>query len=178
MGKAFSGGEALERKLKEIADRVGQNTTLRVGFLEGSQYPDGTSVPMVAAIQNYGAPAAGIPARPFFTTMVREKSPGWGDAIARIAKKQNFDMQKTMQLMGEGITDQLQESIVKFSGTSLADETAARKGFSKQLIDTATMVNSVAYEVGSERFEAETKYQGVTGKSGKFRLVRQKKGKA
>lgn len=176
MGKAFSGGEALEKKLKEIAERVKQSPTLRVGFLEGSTYPDGTSVPMVAAMQEFGTST--IPSRPFFRTMIAEKSPGWGDAIARIAKKQDFDMQKTMQLMGEGITSQLQESIVRFDGEPLAEETVARKGFDKQLVETATMLNSVAYEVNGDRFESETKYQGVTGKNGKLRMVRKKKGGA
>ena len=38
---SFSGGEALEKKLAELAERLGESKTLRVGFLEGATYPDG-----------------------------------------------------------------------------------------------------------------------------------------
>lgn len=44
----FSGGAALEAKLSELAEKLGDGKTLRVGFLEGATYPDGQSVPMVA----------------------------------------------------------------------------------------------------------------------------------
>ena len=51
---AFSGGAALEAKLREIAEKVGAPKTVRVGFLEGATYPDGTPVALVAATNEYG----------------------------------------------------------------------------------------------------------------------------
>lgn len=50
----FSGGAALEAKLREIAEKVGAPKTVRVGFLENATYPDGTSVALVAATNEYG----------------------------------------------------------------------------------------------------------------------------
>lgn len=105
------GGEALTRKLEEIARRVARPATLRVGFLEGATYPDGTSVAMVAAINNFGAPAKGIPARPFFTNMIKECSPKWGEQLANLLELNDWDVNKSLSMMGEGIAGQLRESI-------------------------------------------------------------------
>jgi hypothetical protein len=143
----FTGGEALERKLRELAFRLGRSDELRVGFLEGATYPDGTSVPMVAAIQEYGAPERNIPSRPFFRNMINAKAPGWAGSISRILPTVDYDAAKTLALMGQGIAGQLQDSIRKFDGVPLAPETIARKGFNKQLIDTSVMINSVSYEI-------------------------------
>lgn len=57
----FSGGEALEAKLREIAEKVGKAKTVNVGFLEGATYPDGTPVAYIAAVNEYGGTAT-IPA--------------------------------------------------------------------------------------------------------------------
>lgn len=54
MGKAFSGGAALEAKLREIAAKVAKPNMVRVGFLEDATYPDGTPVALVAATNEYG----------------------------------------------------------------------------------------------------------------------------
>lgn len=51
---AFSGGAALEAKLREIAEKVGKARTVNVGFLEGATYPDGTPVALIAATNEYG----------------------------------------------------------------------------------------------------------------------------
>lgn len=51
----LSGGEALRKKLEELRKSIGAGEALRVGFLEGSSYPDGTPVAQIAAIQEFGA---------------------------------------------------------------------------------------------------------------------------
>ena len=52
---ALSGGDKLEKVLATtVAKLRNEHDTVRVGFLEGSTYPDGTSVPMVAAVQEFG----------------------------------------------------------------------------------------------------------------------------
>jgi len=51
---AFAGGAALEAKLREIAERAGAPKAVRVGFLEGATYPDGTPVALVAATNEFG----------------------------------------------------------------------------------------------------------------------------
>ena len=52
-----SGGDKLMAYLKQIDANLasaGSSPEVRVGFLEGATYPDGTSVPMVAAVQEFG----------------------------------------------------------------------------------------------------------------------------
>jgi hypothetical protein len=51
---AFSGGAALEAKLREIADKFGKANTVNVGFLEGATYPNGIPVALIAATNEYG----------------------------------------------------------------------------------------------------------------------------
>lgn len=58
----LSGGEKLQKYLEEMEKNLSSGSGLKVGFLEGSTYPDGTSVPMVAAVQEFGG-SINIPAR-------------------------------------------------------------------------------------------------------------------
>lgn len=108
----ISGGKALEKYLKKIADQVSNPGTLRVGFLENATYPDGTPVATVAAIENFGAPAAGIPARPFFTHMVKKNSPEWGAKLAKLLEMHDWDATKALEMMGGLIAGQLREVII------------------------------------------------------------------
>lgn len=50
----MSGGDRLMAHLDRILERVKSAQAVRVGFLEDSTYPDGTPVPMVAAVQEFG----------------------------------------------------------------------------------------------------------------------------
>jgi hypothetical protein len=146
----FSGGERLKTRLQEILKKAGKGGEVKVGFLEGATYPDGTPVPLVAAMQEFGT--SRIPSRPFFRQMIAQKSPGWGQSLANIVKANDYDVPKALALMGEGIGSQLQQAIVDFDGVPLSDVTVAKKGFDKQLIDTAVMINSVGYQVdGGEK---------------------------
>lgn len=58
----MSGGDRLMAHLDRILERVKSAQEVRVGFLEGATYPDGTPVPMVAAVQEFGG-SMNIPAR-------------------------------------------------------------------------------------------------------------------
>lgn len=145
----LKGGDKLDKYLAKVATRVKNAGALHVGFLEGSTYPDGTSVPLVAAVQNFGSAAAGVPPRPFFSDMIRTKGDSWVPALGEVLKASDYDAQKALAMMGEGIKGQLQEAITTFSGTPLSPETIAHKGHDKQLVETGHMLNSVDYEVTS-----------------------------
>ncbi|NPT59099.1 hypothetical protein [Paraburkholderia elongata] len=54
MGINFKGGDKLEQKLREIAEKVGKANTVKVGFLEDATYSDGTPVALIAATNEYG----------------------------------------------------------------------------------------------------------------------------
>jgi hypothetical protein len=144
---AIRGGEKFEAALRQIADLLGDGGGVRVGFLEGATYPGGTPVAMVAAIQDGGAPGAGIPPRPFFRNMIAEKSPEWPAAIGQLLIDHNYDVEKVLTLTGQAIAGQLRQSIVDTNDPPLAPSTIARKGHSKPLVASGHMLNSVDFEV-------------------------------
>lgn len=143
------GGEKLAAYLRSTSRKVRNAAELRVGFLEGATYPDKNSTPvaLVAAVQNFGSAASGIPPRPFFSDMVRDKSGEWPKLLGNALTSSDYDAEKALRLMGEEIKGELQGSIVSYAGTPLAEATVAAKGFDKQLIDSSHMLNSVDYEV-------------------------------
>jgi hypothetical protein len=143
----ISGGAGVDAKLKELARKLGAGGVVRVGFLEGGTYPDGTSIPTVAVTQNFGSPAKGIPPRPFFSNMVADKSPGWAGSFGRILDDNGMDVARSLALMGAGIAGQLRQSIRDTNTPALAPATIAAKGFDKPLIDTGVMFQSVDFEI-------------------------------
>lgn len=106
-----SGGVALKKKLAEFRKSFSDNQ-VKVGFLENATYPNGMNVATVAAINNFGAPGAGIPARPFFSDMIRDKSAGWAEKGRRLLRHTNYHGDEALALLGEGIAGQLRQSIV------------------------------------------------------------------
>jgi hypothetical protein len=119
----ISGGGGLEKALGAIADKIASAKSVQVGFLEGATYPDGTSVPMVAAIQEFGAPKVGIPPRPYFRSMIAAKSPEWPKAVGELLVDNDFDAAKTLGQTGEAIKGQLQQSIVDLMDPPLSPVT-------------------------------------------------------
>lgn len=122
---SFSGGEALKKKLQELADKLGDPKTLRVGFLESATYEDKEHTPVayVAAIAEFGNPANGQPPRPFFRNMIALKSPQWGEDFAKIALASNYDSSVTFEFMGDHIKSQLMASIREITEPPLSPVT-------------------------------------------------------
>ncbi len=143
----INGGSKLDQKLRDITKLMSNASSVKVGFLAESKYQDGKPVAMIAAIQDYGAPSVGIPPRPFFRNMVAAKKEEWPAAIAALLKANGYDALRTLQQTGEAISGQLRQSIVDTNEPPLAESTIRRKGFSKPLVDTGHMLNSVSYEV-------------------------------
>jgi hypothetical protein len=140
------GGERMKSVLDGIAAKA-PSMVVQVGFLEGSTEADGTSVPLIAAVQNFGAPSRGIPPRPFFSNMIAKNKASWTPAIKERLEVRRGDAKEALQDMGETIKGQLQQSILDTNTPPLKPATIARKGFSKPLIDTSTMINSVDWRI-------------------------------
>lgn len=141
------GGSQYRKIIDDIRRALQKARTLKVGFMEDATYPDGTSVPMIAAINEFGAPSRGQPPRPFFRNMIREKRDEWAPALRQLLKANNYDAHEALDQLGEGIAGQLQQSIVEFTDPPLAPSTIARKGFDKPLIDTGQMLRSITHQV-------------------------------
>ncbi|EAW4991494.1 hypothetical protein QDX92_003125 [Salmonella enterica] len=62
MVNKVTGGRQFRQKLKQVAADLSSGKKLKVGFLEGATYPDGTPVAYIAAINEFGGSAV-IPAR-------------------------------------------------------------------------------------------------------------------
>lgn len=139
----LTGGGKLAGVLKKIAK---SSPTVEVGFLSGATYPDGTSVAVVAAANEFGVPSRGQPPRPFFRNMIADKQASWPKAIEENYKRTG-DLHTTFDRMGQGIKGQLQDSIRQLTDPPLAASTVRRKGHDKPLIDTGHMLNSVDYRV-------------------------------
>lgn len=143
----LTGGQVLEQKLEDLARNLRSGATVSVGFLDNATYPDGTSVALVAAVQDFGSLSQGIPPRPFFRNMVQAESPGWPNALAKLLVANNYDANLALGQMGAGIAGQLRQSIVNTNSPPLAPATIARKGHAKPLVDTGHMLQSVDFEV-------------------------------
>lgn len=139
------GGNKLAAALTEIAKNLASAKSVQVGFPEDATYPDGTSVALVAALNEFGS--GNTPPRPFFRGMIAKESPQWPDAIKENLKATGYDADKTLTQVGEAISGQLQEAITTFSGEPLSPKTIATKGSDKQLVDTSQMLQSVTYRL-------------------------------
>ena len=137
------GGDKLEKALAEIARKM--SGSVKVGFLGGATYPDGTSVAQVAFWNEFGTTR--IPPRPFFRTMIGNESPGWAVMMGKAAKHYDYNGPTVLQFMGVKISEQLQQSIAGWQVPPNSPVTVALKGFNKPLIDTGQMQSSVDFEV-------------------------------
>lgn len=145
---AIKGGEKFERYMEGMRERLNRpGSQVRVGFLSRAKYPDGKPVAMIAAIQNWGAPRAGIPPRPFFSNMIAAKGPTWPAGIAAQLRATDYDRRQTLLRVGEGVAGQLRQSIRDTNTPPLAESTIAAKGFAKPLVHTGHLINSVDYEI-------------------------------
>ncbi len=63
-------------ELKLRLDDLGK-LKLTVGWLESARYDNGTPVAGIAAVQEFGSPARGIPPRPFLRPTMAEKKASW-----------------------------------------------------------------------------------------------------
>jgi len=144
----FTGGDKLEAYLKGVERKLSEGKELRVGFLETAKYPDGTPVAQVAFWDEYGTSSS--PPRPFFRKTIEGKGPGWGESLGKALKATGYDADKTLTIMGEGIKDQVVESIVNLSEPALSPTTVMLRGMRSNkpsLVVTGKTVGEAAQRV-------------------------------
>ena len=149
------GGDKFKQRMEEIARMLGKGNTLKVGYYEDANYPDGTSLPMVATVNEYGrtyqtktGKTVVQPPRPFFRNMIDKNSKEWPKMLAALLKSTNYNMTYTLTTLGQEIVAELKDSILTGNYAPNAPSTIARKGKGKPpLIDTEHMLNSAAYKI-------------------------------
>ncbi len=160
---------------------------LKVGFLRGATYNDAdkTSIPMVAASNEFGNPKSGSPPRPFFRNAIAEKSGEWAQRGEALMKAHGGDVDAVLDLLGSIIRDDIQSSIRTLDSPPLspvtlllrdrfpmrenmtfADVLKAREDVkngvtasgkhSNPLVWTGNMMNSVDYEVSDIEYSADS----------------------
>ena len=136
--KTGSLDQALNRLVSSKAQHV------QVGVIDGSKYPDGTSVASVAFWNEYGTKTA--PARPFFRDTIKQEKSNWS-ALATKAIRAGYTVEHMLGLVGAQMQTDVQLSIMTFSNPPNAAYTVAKKGFNAPLRDTMLMHDSIKFEV-------------------------------
>jgi hypothetical protein len=153
--KTFDGGTALKQALDRIAKNVTKKAQVSIGWFEDAKYPanqGGQPVAMVAAIQEFGAPRAGIPPRPFVRTLIAKESGNWGPVLAQQLKHNKYDARIALTALGIVIAEQLQQSIIDVNSPPLSKITLMlRKMKSKDqsLVVTGKTVGEAARRVAA-----------------------------
>lgn len=101
-----SGGEKLQAYLAQIAGNLasaGSAPSVQVGFLEGSTYPDGTSVPTIAALNEFGGT---IQKPPGHVTVYRKMNKAGTHFLrnGRFVKRSEANFSSTHATPGHAIT--------------------------------------------------------------------------
>ena len=130
--------QALNRLL--VSDKL----HVKVGILENSKYPDGTSVPTVAYKNEYGW--ANIPPRPFFRDTIKQNKSAWSE-LAKRGIAAGYSMDKILGLVGTSMQNDIQMSITQWRTPPNSAYTVAIKGFNKPLIHTSLLRDSIKYEI-------------------------------
>ena len=143
------GGSKFRSALRNAVSKAAGGT-VRVGILETQTYPskDGkgdVSVAQVAYWNEYGT--ATIPARPFFRNTIAEKQDEWADNAASILQHTDGDVGMALALIGDGVKDDIVETIQNFREPENAPSTVKKKGFNKPLIDTDDLWRAIQSEV-------------------------------
>lgn len=97
-----------------------------VGHYANHQYPDGTPVAYVAAIQEFGYPEGGIPPRSFHRTTIAEKRKEWADIMAKQGKmiaQGKLTLPKALTQIGLLAAGQMREKIAEITDPPLSPVT-------------------------------------------------------
>lgn len=151
----WHGGAALERKLRELNDKLGKAGAVQVGFFESERYTPrhpirGTKrkplhVAQVAFWNIYGTKRS--PARDFMGAAIRGHAGNYGKDLADIGAAVNWDTKRALALLGQLMKEDIQHSIQVWSQPANAKRTQQIKGFNKPLIDDGTMQRAVGVQV-------------------------------
>lgn len=150
----------LEQRIRALSGK-----TIQAGFFPEAAYADGTPVAYVAAIQEYGSPEAGIPARPFMRSTVAEQKKQWGDDLARGVKaafRGAIEADDVFEQVGGVMAADIQETIASIETPPLSPITVMLRGMRRNdtgLVVTGATVGEAARRVaaGDTNYGASTK---------------------
>lgn len=131
---------------------------LRVGVLASTggmaQHSDRTHLSLIeiAAIHEFGSPAANVPERSFIRRTFLEKSDAFKVVIAKVAKalvQGKLDPQRALELLGVWASTEVRNTVAlgPHIPPPLKEETVRRKGSDRPLVDTGRLLGAIQWEV-------------------------------
>jgi phage gpG-like protein len=140
--------DALRERLRRLG-RKGAH--VRVGVMQSAgNAPSGISLVELAAVHEFGSPAAGIPERSFIRSTFRERGEQLVNLTTRLAKAviaERSSIDEALGLLGAWGADQVKRTIRGFIEPPLKQKTIDRKGSDLPLVDTGQLINSITWEV-------------------------------
>jgi len=132
----------------------------KAGWFESSKTANGTPMAYIAAIQNYGYAAGGIPPRPIMEPTIRRNQAAWTNAAKQgslAVLNGKATMQDVFTQLSGNAAGEIQKTISSIYSPALKEATiksrvrrAAQgksKGTIKPLIDTGAMFDAVTFNV-------------------------------
>ena len=117
---------------------------VKVGIIDGSKYPDGTSVASVGFWNEYGTKTA--PSRPFFRSTIAEQKAQWVE-LTKKGIRAGMSVDHILGLVGAQMQTDIQSSIMTWTTPPNSAYTVAKKGFNAPLRNTMLMHDSIKFEV-------------------------------
>jgi hypothetical protein len=120
----MTGGSKLGGWINKVKNSVGA-PVVRVGWLEGATYPDGTPVSLVASFQEFGTPNARwpIPPRPTLRPMIEAGKTRWPAQLAKALVARNYNGRAALEDMGHLMVGQLQNRVIRANTPPLSPVT-------------------------------------------------------
>lgn len=145
------GDERWKRILRAV--RKADGARVKVGVIGGGEHADGgITMTELAAIHEFGSPAANIPQRSFLRRALVWNSGPWLPAftakLVGAVASGKMDEKKALEILGQRAVAEVKKTITGSDiPPPLAPATVAAKGSSKPLVDTGQLLNSISYEV-------------------------------
>lgn len=86
MGRVVRKQSPMRIKLNAFVQDM-DDYSVRIGWFSSAKYPNGTPTAYVAAIQEFGAPSRGIPARSFMRPTIAAQTGAWSQQMRYYAKQ-------------------------------------------------------------------------------------------
>lgn len=140
--------------LKRLLQRYSSDSVLAVGYPASEtgsiRYPDGTSVVLVAAVNNFGSSSRGIPARPFMSEgaepAVEATSPIAAELIP-LLNEGKITIPQILKEMGPFAEAAFKQKMTEGPWEPNSELTQELKGSSSPLLDTGLLRNSLTHVV-------------------------------
>lgn len=137
-------GPGVARLVQALAELDGLQA--KTGFFETAKYPDGTPVALVAATHEFGSEKNGIPMRAFMRPTVAREGENWMGLLrdgARAVLTGGATPHQVMEAVALQAAGDVGKTIQGLTNPPLSPLTIAAKGFTKPLIDTGLMFQSI-----------------------------------